>query len=161
MYKQLATRLLGGLALLFLCGNFTSTAHAYFQIKYDFGTPDNLPEWGWSEDRFYVYAKINNSWIQVDSLRQLNPTPGSGWGAFGISQPWTAKDVQAIAIEVTGFSFDALWIDRLALADSNGTIVSSWGADNLIGYCFSADPSDGNNPWCWNNRAYTSITFNR
>jgi len=56
---------------------------------------------------------------------------------------------------------NALWIDRIALQDSNDNVVRDWGANNLIGFCFSGTWSDGNNAWCWNNRAYAWFDFNR
>jgi len=158
--KNLVIARLVGLALLTLAAIPASAARADFRVGLDFHGAYGAPSWGASGDHFHVYAKINNAWVLVTSQRQLNPNIGPAWVSYGIG-PWDASQVQAIGVRVGLGATDALWIDRFSLQDGQGQVVHTWGANNLVGYCFSSKASDGNNAWCWNNRAYLWLEFNR
>lgn len=157
MSKRLKTVLLAGLFAAFLSAAGSATARADFMVKIDCAA--GQPDWGGSRDWVHVSAKINNAWVEVGSYISGLPNCTGDWSMGLSTGPWNVNDVQALRIYTNGT--DTFWIDRIALADNNQNIVETWGDNDFIGFCFSKDSSDGRNAWCWNNRAYSGITFNR
>ena len=60
----------------------------------------------------------------------------------------TPDEIAWVQLETHGD--DWLWIDQVEVIATGASEVEvwQWGGDNTQGYCFSTDPSDGNNTNC-------------
>jgi hypothetical protein len=160
MHKRLATSLLAAVTLFLASTGFSNTASAGFEVRID-GPSGGYPSWGGSGNQITLEAKINNAWTFIHTFyAPSDPWCPSDWCVGMGGWPWGAQDVQALRLTTDGT--DTFWLDRLMLLDLSGNLVSYWGDDgDYIGDCFSRDSNDGRNAYCWNNRAYRSITYNR
>ncbi len=157
-YKKLIA-----LAAFVLCIATTGFANgafaAGFGVKIDCHGDDGYPRWSESNGPIIITAQVNNAWITLTrNLVITNSMCTVEDGVFVTYPAFSWDIVQKIKIENT--STDGLFMDRVFLTNSSGTIKDSWGVDNNIGYCLSTEAEDPESwAYCWNATFYPSRTF--
>ena len=162
MNTQKFTRFLAALALCIATTSFAGDALAAgFKVVIDCHGDDGYPTWSESNGPLTIQAHINGAWVTVASNFSISNAECLVEDGVTKSYPAFSWDI-VDSLKISNSGNDALFMDRVFLADSSGVKKVYWGIDNNIGYCLSQE-EEGPETWayCWNSRFYTSLTFPR
>ena len=155
-------KLLATVALCIATTGFAGNGLAAgFKVIIDCHGDDGYPTWSESGGPITIKAYVNGAWVTVASNFSISNAQCIVEDGVTKSYPAFSWDVVE-KLKITNDGNDALFMDRVFLADSDGVQKVYWGIDNNIGYCLSQQ-EEGPETWayCWNTRFYTGITFLR
>ena len=162
MISLLATVVLFAVGFMFTLGGFTNDARAFQGPNYL--CLDNSPNGGSisgtsTTSLIKVEVKFcgSGNWIQIETPRAL--TTVSGCHKFSWPQSAVQDTANVDEVRVTTSGSDWFWLDQIELFDAFGRRWVS-GADNTQGWCFSTNPSGGNNVNCEPDGSFVSKTWN-
>lgn len=162
MDTQKFTKLLTAFALCIATTSFANDGLAAgFKVIIDCHGDDGHPVWSESSGPLTIKAYINGAWVTVAS--DFSISNAQCLVEDGVTKSYPAFSWDLVdSLRIRNDGNDALFMDRVFLADSSGTKKASWGIDNNIGYCLSQE-EEGPETWayCWNTRFYKALQFSR
>jgi len=142
-----ASSLLLALASFVLVSNFANEAHAAsWKIRVDnWGNPDKPGYWSTTDD---IEVKVcYYGFFSCDTVGWINgPT---GVNNFDITVPESfIPFFQADSVELVTTGSNMFVVDQIEIFNASGTLVRTYGLDNMKGWCLSTASTDGPDVAC-------------
>jgi hypothetical protein len=150
--KHGARHLLAAVTLALVMGVAPTAFARGFGVRVDCRGNGGNPSWSASNDTISVMVLIRDKWEKV-AAKKMSACGDDNSQSFYVDA-FEATDIKGIAL--VNFGKDTFWVDDLEIWYGNFQHLAwSWGVDNNVGVCLSAQASDGDSAHCYNGTAYT------
>jgi hypothetical protein len=151
-------------AFIFVAQGFSSVAEA--QQDKGFVRLDNFPNNGSisgtdTDDNVYVVLRwfvCGQDFYEFTITGEAPIQSGQHDFHFPFFVKYSAAEIDLISVVMPGE--DWFWLDQIELFNASAQKIWSSGIDNTQGWCFSSQPSDGNNTVCEPDGSRPSNTWN-
>lgn len=139
---------------------FTSAAHAanpFIRLDNSSNPAGSIGNTGTNNTISVSVRFCGSQFFTSIGSRALPGVSGQHDFAWTPTATTTHNHVTEIRVGINGN--DWFWLDQIELFNSSGSEIWESGIDNLVGYCFSTDPTDGSDAACFPNDSQPYMFF--